>query len=1181
MQFRILGPLEVAERDVTRPLGGVKQRAVLAILLLHRGEVLSGERLIEELWGEHAPATAAKVLQAYISRLRKTIGGDVLLTRGRGYVLSPAAGEVDLDEFERLAAEGRAALAGGDAASAAARLREALGLWRGPPLSDFTYEAFAQGEIARLEEARVAALEARIDADLALGRHDRLVPELEFLAREHPLRERLCAQRMLALYRAGRQAEALQAYRDSRQILIGQLGIEPGRELRVLHQAIVEQDQRLDLPGQTQILAFRETRRSAAFVGRERELSELAGALHDAVGGQGRLFLLTGEPGIGKSRLAEELARHARAQGAHVLIGRCWEAGGAPAFWPWVQSLRSYLRVDDRDELVSELGPGAAEVAAILPGLYELIPGLRPPAAPESEGARFRLFHAAAEFLRRASEKRPLVLILDDLHAADTPSLLLLQFLARELGSMHVLLLGAMRDVDPIAAEPLTVMLAEVAREPVTRRVSLTGLAEDEVAEYVRLTAAEIASPELTSALYGETEGNPLFVSETVRLLSLEGLPPRVSGTPRLAIPPTVTDVISRRLGHLSPGCNQMLVQASVLGREFALDALEQVFAEPEARFLQCVDEATVARVVAEVPGVRGRLRFSHVLVRDTLYDRLGAARPARLHRRAGETLEALYTRDPGPHLAELAHHFLEASAAGKPGKAVEYARGAAQWAASVLAYEEAVRLYQMALQAHSREEPSDAMIRCELLLALGDAQTRAGDTPAAKQTFLLAAGLARRARHTGGVMARAALGYGGRFLFNVSRDDPRLRPLLEEALADLGEEDSELRAMLLARLAGGPLRDEPSRERRASLSEQAVDMARRTGDPALLGYVLDARFLAIWAADNTGERLAIAAEMVQLSESTGDLERLFQGHAHRMWTLLELGDLAAVQAEIGIASRIADDLRQPAQLWMVAAARTLCGLLEGRFEQAEELIEEAFRLGERTIPWNAAVTRDFQLFALRREQGRLDELEETVRRAVHTHPTYPVWRCVLADLCAELGREDEARAEFERFAAGDFTGLPFNEEWLLGMTLLADVCAALGDIPRSVRLYELLLPYRELHAVGQPEISFGAAARALGKLAATAGHFEQATRHFEAAIQLNQRSGARPWTAHARHDYARMLIARGDHQNARQQLAQALATYRELGMDPWADNALALGSSALPAGVRLLPGRTANLPPC
>ena len=910
MQFRILGPLEVAEQEVTRPLGGAKQRAVLAILLLHCGEVVSGERLIEELWGEHAPATAAKVLQSYISRLRKAIGADVLCTHGRGYILSLATSELDLDEFERLAADGRAGLAGGDAASAAARLREALGLWRGPPLADFTYEAFAQGEIARLEEARLAALEDRIDADLALGRHERLVPELELVAREHPLRERLCAQRMLALYRAGRQAEALQAYRDSRRILIDQLGIEPGRELRELHQAIIGQDQRLDLQGETQVRAFPEVRRSAAFVGRQRELSELAGALEDAAGGQGRLVLVSGEPGIGKSRLAAELARHARAHGAQVLVGRCWEAGGAPAFWPWVQSLRSYLRVEARDELVSELGPGAAEVAAILPELHELIPGLRPPTAPKSEGARFRLFHATAEFLRRASEKRPLVLILDDLHAADTPSLLLLQFLAREIGSMHVLLLAVMRDVDPTPAAPLTATLAEVAREPITRRVSLTGLAEDEVAEYVKLTAAEIASPELASALYGETEGNPLFVSETAQLLSLEGLSPQASGTPRLAIPPTVTDVISRRLGHLSADCNQMLTQASVLGREFALDALERVVAQPEGRFLECVDEATAARVVAEVPSVRGRLRFSHVLVRDTLYDRLGAARRARLHRRAGETLEALYARDPGPHLAELAHHFLEASAAGTPGKAIGYARGAAERAASALAYEEAVRLYQVALQEHGREEPPDAMVRCELLLALGDAQTRAGDTPAAKETFLLAAGLAGRTREA---MARAALGYGGRLLFNVSRDDPRLRPLLEQALAELGQGDSALRAKILARLAGGPLRDEPSRERRASLSEHAVDIARRTGDPALLGYVLDARFQAIWAADNIGERRAIAAEMVEVGESTGDLERLFQGHVYRIWTLLELGDLAAVSAEVGIASRIAPGPPTPA----------------------------------------------------------------------------------------------------------------------------------------------------------------------------------------------------------------------------------------------------------------------------
>jgi len=348
--------------------------------------------------------------------------------------------------------------------------------------------------------------------------------------RAHPLRERLLAQRMLALYRAGRQADALDAYQDTRRILIDQLGIEPGREVRELHQAMVEQDPRLDLRGERQTIApSGDGRGTAVLVGRERELAGMAGALEDVIGGHGRLFLLSGEPGIGKSRLAEELARHARNRGALVVVGRCWEAGGAPAFWPWVQSLRSYVRACDLDDLVGELGPGAAEIAPILPELYELIPGLLQPTAPESEGARFRLFHAIAEFLRRASERRSLVLILDDLHAGDAPSLLLLRFLARELDSMHVLLVAAMRDVDPIPGEALTEMLAEVVREPATRRASLAGLTQADVAEYVQLVAAEIASPALTSTLYAETEGNPLFLTESVRLLALEGVPPEVS----------------------------------------------------------------------------------------------------------------------------------------------------------------------------------------------------------------------------------------------------------------------------------------------------------------------------------------------------------------------------------------------------------------------------------------------------------------------------------------------------------------------------------------------------------------------------------------------------------------------------------------------------------------------------
>ena len=406
MQFRILGPLEAAERDVPRPLGGARQRAVLAILLLHRGEVVSGERLVEELWGERAPATAGKVLQAYISRLRKAIGGDVLLTRGRGYVLPAAAGELDLDEFERLAADGRAALAGGDAASAAARLREALGLWRGPPLADFRYEAFAQGEIARLEEARLAALEDRIDADLALGRHGEVIAELEALVRAHPLRERLWAQLMIALYRGGRQSDALLAFRRARGRLVAEIGVEPGPELRALETAVLAHDPGLAAPGPRSLgppeLPAGLRRIGPAFVGRDAALACLCGFWADAERGQGGVVLVLGPAGSGRTRLAAELAHHARGRGAAVQLAgehsgpeavqarpadRVRSAAGRPVL----------LILED----VDQPGPGAAallEAADAAPRLRLLVVATYD---PERADARLRAVERRAGPARR------------------------------------------------------------------------------------------------------------------------------------------------------------------------------------------------------------------------------------------------------------------------------------------------------------------------------------------------------------------------------------------------------------------------------------------------------------------------------------------------------------------------------------------------------------------------------------------------------------------------------------------------------------------------------------------------------------------------------------------------------------------------------------------------------------
>src|SRR5918999_4645602 len=399
-------------------------------------------------------------------------------TREHGYELELDPERLDAQRFERLVGEGRSELAVGRPEGAAAALEAALALWRGPALADLAYEPFAQREIARLDDLRVTAHELLIEARLALGAHAEVVGQLEKLISEHPYRESLRAQLMLALYRGERQAEGLQAFQDARRTLVEELGIGPGERLRELERAILAQDPALHLAAGEPAAgeSGAETARGA-FVGRERELAELVDGLDHAFAGRGGLFLLVGEPGIGKSRLAEELVAQARARDARVLVGRCWEGGGPPAYWPWVQSLRPYLRDTDPDSLRSQLR-GGSDLARLFPELRDRLADLPPAPELESEGARFRLFDSMTVFLKSAAAERPLVLVLDDLHAADEPSLLLLQFVARELGESCLLIVGAYRDVDPTLSDPLTTTLTELAREPVTRTLALVGLGD-------------------------------------------------------------------------------------------------------------------------------------------------------------------------------------------------------------------------------------------------------------------------------------------------------------------------------------------------------------------------------------------------------------------------------------------------------------------------------------------------------------------------------------------------------------------------------------------------------------------------------------------------------------------------------------------------------------------------------
>jgi DNA-binding SARP family transcriptional activator/tetratricopeptide (TPR) repeat protein len=1115
MEFRILGPLEVVADGKVLDLGGPKQRALLALLLLEANRVVSSDRLIEGLWEGKPPDTALKAIQVYVSQLRKVLGSERLETKAPGYRLHVAPDELDLGRFRRLHEEGK--------------LDEAFSLWRGSPLADLAYERFASAEIERLEELRLNFLEERIESDLADGRHAELVGELETLVHEHPLRERTRGQLMIALYQAARHT------------LVEELGIEPSRALRELHRAILEQDPSLDVGSQSHEEPAETA--SGTFVDRRAELDQLLAGLDDAFAGRGRLFLLQGEPGIGKSRLADELIRRAQARGAQMLVGRCWEAGGAPAYWPWLQSLRTYIRTCDTDTLREQAGSGASDLAQLLPELHDLFPGLPVPPSLDSEGARLRLFDAVTMFLKRVAGARPLVLVLDDLHAGDEPSLLLLQFVAREISDARLLVVCAYRDVDPSLRDPLAATLSELAREPVTSRLTLAGIEKDDVAAYITASAGVEAEAATVGQIYGETDGNPLFVGEIVRLLAAEG---RLEGAQTaLRIPPTIREVIGARVRRLTQPCQDVLNMACVLGREFELDAAAELSGLERDALLDVLDEALAERVLGDVPGSSARLRFAHALIRDTLYDGLTAARRLQLHRQAGEALEAVYADDLEPRLAELAHHFCLAAPAGEAGRAVEYARRAGDRALGLLAFEEAARLYAMALTL-----ADDDAMRCDLLLALGEAQARAGDAPASRATFKEAADIAERLglpEH----LARAALGYGGRIIWGVSRNAPELSDLLERALVAIGKGDSPLRVRLLSRLAGGPLRDANfPRERRTALSEEALAIARRIGDPATLAYALSAFTSSHHSPTFVPAQLDRANELIGIATRAGDGERAMEGHEHARLTYLELGDIFNARRELAMMERWARELRQPSQDWLVAVHRAMFALLEGAPE-AESLIFEARGLGDRAEGWSATVSFGLQLYVLRWDQGRSAEVEDMAREAERDYPTYPIWRCVVAHMSALLGRAD-AREAVDGLAGDDFAALPFDEEWLVSLSFVAESTHRLGDSGRAGVLYDRLLPYADRVAVSYPEISTGPVARSLGLLADCMERWDEAAGHFRAACELSERIGARPWLARAQHEFAAMLRNQGrssDRTRARELEAASAELADVLGM--------------------------------
>ena len=465
------------------------------------------------------------------------------------------------------------------------------------------------------------------------------------------------------------------------------------------------------------------------FVGRQREMAELKAALDDALSGQGQLVMLAGEPGIGKTRTAQELASYAENRGAKVLWGRCYEAEGTPPYWPWVPALRGYVQQASAEQLAAEMGLAAA-IAELVPTLRGKLPDLETPPALESEAARFRLFDSITTFLSNASQNQPLMLVLDDLHWADRSSLQLLEFLARELGESRLLLVGCYRDTELSRQHPLSETLAQLSREPVFRRQILRGLGQDELGQFIESTTGVQLSQDLTDTLYAHTEGNPFFMTEVVRLLSEDGelIDRDISSGDGIRIPEGVREVIGQRLNRLSEPCNQVLSTASIIGREFDFRLLVSLNKEStEDGTLEAVEDALAARVIEEPSRTMDRYQFSHALIQETLAQELSTTRRVRLHARIAEGLEELYGEDAETHAAELAHHFAEAQTSTGITKLVRYSLLAGEQALAAYAWDEALTHFERGLMAReialSGTEAAPDREAADLLYGLGRAQ--------------------------------------------------------------------------------------------------------------------------------------------------------------------------------------------------------------------------------------------------------------------------------------------------------------------------------------------------------------------------------------------------------------------------------------------------------------------------
>ena len=886
-------------------------------------------------------------------------------------------------------------------------------------------------------------------------------------------------------------------------------------------------------------------------------MAELRTALEDSLSGRGRLVMLAGEPGIGKTRIARELAAVAESRGAQLLWGRSYEEEGAPPYWPWVQPLRAYVQQQDPEQLLSAMGPGAADIAEIIPNLRSKLPDLKPSPTLEPEQARFRLFDSITTFLKNVASSQPLMLVLDDLHWADRPSLLLLQFLARQMAESCLLVVGTYRDVEVSLHDPLTETLGNLIREEHFQRIQLAGLSAEEVGQYVQ-DSGVASPPGMVQAVHQRTEGNPLFMGEVVRLLAQEG--PGTEGQWSLSIPEGIREVIGKRLGRLSQECNESLTIASVMGREFQLAPLVQMSDLPAESVLIALEEGLAARLIEEAPGNPEGYQFSHALIQETLTAELSAARRVRLHARIAETVEGLYGAAAGTHAAELAYHFARAESVLGAEKLVGYSLLAGEQALAAYAWDEALGYFERALVARGFDlagtEPAKDDETAALLFGLARAQANTLARHRLNEVWGTINSTFDYYVAAGDILGALTI---AEYPFTRLPGSAGTTRLLAEALK-LVPPDSHQAGRLMARYAAAHSSEFGDYEDVMKTLDQAMTIAQREKDRTLEMDVLTTMANTQFWELRYQESLENSLRAIELGRKSG---QLFAGEANADWyahrTLIPMGDPVRAGSHAAAYLAMAERHRNRFHLARALDAQGVLAFLEGHWETAREFSDRGLSIDERDsrLLYHRAI--------LEYEVGEFSQGDAYSERLVDTMGLSPTNTTPYQLVPMAIGLAAHITGTERRFGVAEEAAqamlslpgiLPFYAQ--LARTGLALLAVVRGDVAAAREQYESLTRWPVTLTSQNPTCGH----RVLGLLAHTMGNMNQAVSHFEDSLAFCRQAGYRPELAWTCHDYADTLLKRndrGDRQKATTLLNESLAISTELGMRPLVERVAAL----------------------